>query len=55
MFKDLEIFKWWELSYVEDIFASTALAVLVDGIQLGNNLRKNQANLSSKSLYGVPN
>lgn len=31
-------------------FASKALAVLVDGIQLESNLRKNQVNLSSKNL-----
>lgn len=50
MFKSLEIFKWCEITYVKDFFASTALAVLVDGIQLGNNLRKKQVNLRSKNL-----
>lgn len=51
VFKGLEIFTWWELSYAEDVFTSIALVVLVDGIQLGNNLRKkNQINLSSKDI-----
>lgn len=34
----------------EGNFASTALSVLVDRIHLGNNLIKNQSNLSSKNL-----
>lgn len=45
-----------QLLCVGDIFTSTALAVLVDRIQLGNNLRKkNQINLTSYDILDVPN
>lgn len=51
VFKGLEIFAWWELSYAEDIFTSITLAVLVMGSSLGVILeKKNEINLNSKDI-----